>query len=75
MLRDHIPYCLPILLQIENSHENICIITEVNTFIGYLHKTIYIYFFFSSTYHALVNADSAYVSHFTGKKFESREEF
>jgi len=46
MLRDHIPYCLPILLQIENSHENICIITEVNTFIGYLHKTIYIYFFF-----------------------------
>lgn len=74
MLRDHIPYCLPILLQIENSHENICIITEVNTFIGYLHKTIYIYFF-SSTYHALVNADSAYVSHFTGKKFESREEF
>lgn len=46
MLRDHIPYCLPILLQIENSHENICIITEVNTFIGYLHKTIYIFFFF-----------------------------
>ena len=79
-LRDHIPYGLPTLLQIENSHENVCVIIGItfgNTFVGYLHKTIYIYifFFFSPTYHASVNADPAHVSHFRGKKFESREEF